>query len=157
VPEPKSATPAVEVLRCRILTPEAAVFEQDVTRVEVTGVAGTMEILPRHEAFLSPLAMGTASAYLPGNPNPVFFAILGGFLDMDGVEATILADAAERADHINVGRAREALDRAKDRLTEAANLGTDVSKMDVDRAKLAMIRALTRIRATEDAVKPLTQ
>jgi len=152
--EPASSA---EVLRCRVLTPAATVFDADVTRVEVTGLAGTMEILPRHEALMSPLAIGTATAHLPGGAEPVFFSVLGGFLDMDGTEATILADAAERADHIDVKRAREALARAKDRLTESATMATDSSKTDVDRAKLAIVRALMRIQATEDAAKPLSQ
>jgi F-type H+-transporting ATPase subunit epsilon len=56
---------------------------------------------------------------------------------------TILADAAERAEEIDVVRAEEARRRAQRLLEERA------TEIDLARAEAALARALARIRAAE--------
>ena len=58
---------------------------------------------------------------------------------------TILAQIAESAEDIDVTRAEEAEQRAKTRL------GTPVLDMDFERARIAMLKSLTRLRVATRA------
>jgi RimJ/RimL family protein N-acetyltransferase len=71
-------------------------------------------------------------------------AIHGGFIQVLNDEVSVLADAAERAEQIDLARAEAARERAQRRLE-----GRDVDLrggLDVLRAQLALQRSLTRIR-----------
>jgi F-type H+-transporting ATPase subunit epsilon len=72
------------------------------------------------------------------------FAIGGGFLEVLPDRVTVLADAAERAEEIDLARAESARQRAEDRLQDMAQ--TDV---DYTRADAALRRSLVRIKVAE--------
>ena len=137
---------AITELLVRILTPRRLVFEGPAERVELTTLDGIIEILPRHEALMTPLAIAPMILTPPNGAASLTFAVLGGFLDLDGLEATILADSAEKGSEVDVERARLAMQRARDRLAENARANSEAS-VDVDRAQLALVRSITRLRA----------
>jgi F-type H+-transporting ATPase subunit epsilon len=69
-----------------------------------------------------------------------YFAISGGFLEVASLgQVSVVADAAEAAEEIDVGRARAAEARAKERI---ASLDRN---LDHARARAALQRALTRL------------
>ena len=74
----------------------------------------------------------------------LYLAITGGFLEVRPDRIIILADAAERAEDIDVSRAEEAKRRAEERLHEQKDTGIDMSG-----AEAAMRRALVRLKAVE--------
>ena len=109
-----------------------------------------MEILPRHEPIMTPLAIAPLAITLSGNAEPVFYALMGGFLDHDGHKAMILADGAESGSEIDMERARQAMYRARERLDEVTRRGEVAEQMiDADRAQLALLRSLTRMQAAD--------
>jgi len=57
-------------------------------------------------------------------------------------QATVLAEAVERADEIDLDRAQQAEERARQRLESGGQ------KLDLDRAKASLDRALNRIKAS---------
>lgn len=69
-------------------------------------------------------------------------AVFGGFLENSKNNVNIVAPLAELAENIDVARAQAAKKRAEDRL---ASHSADI---DMDRARLALMRALTRLKAT---------
>ena len=69
-------------------------------------------------------------------------AVFGGFLENSKNNVNIVAPLAELAETIDVARAQAAKKRAEDRL---ASHNKDI---DMDRARLALMRALTRLKAT---------
>lgn len=69
-------------------------------------------------------------------------AVFGGFLENSKNNVNIVAPLAELAETIDVARAQAAKKRAEDRL---ASHSADI---DMDRARLALMRALTRLKAT---------
>tara|TARA_B100001123_G_scaffold427520_1_gene543201 strand:+ start:5658 stop:5981 length:324 start_codon:yes stop_codon:yes gene_type:complete len=75
------------------------------------------------------------------------FAIGGGFLEVHSDHVTVLADAAEAAEDIDVDRAEEARRRAEERLEGARD--ESVSEADLARAQASMQRALLRLRVAE--------
>ena len=63
----------------------------------------------------------------------------GGFLEVSAGRATVLADAAEHAEEIDVQRAEEARKRAQESLANRATVETDAT------AQAAMRRAVVRL------------
>jgi F-type H+-transporting ATPase subunit epsilon len=76
-------------------------------------------------------------------PEESYYAVTGGFLEVRPDKIVVLADAAERADEIDVARAEEARKRAQERL---ANPSTGI---DVGRAEAALSRSMIRLKVSE--------
>ena len=79
--------------RLAVLTPERSVFEDWVEHVEVPGVVGYLGVLAHHAAFVTPLAAGTLTVRRPGGEE-VCWRVSGGFFQVSGDRATVLADEA---------------------------------------------------------------
>lgn len=133
-------------LRCRVLTPQKGVFDEMVESVELPVVSGTLEVYARFEPTIAPLAVGVMRA--KGNDgSETLLAVHGGYMDMNGKVLVVLADSAEIGGEIDVIRARESLARARALLESVSVDNAETMKVDVDRAKLAILRALNRLRA----------
>ncbi|MSQ30761.1 MAG: ATP synthase F1 subunit epsilon [Dehalococcoidia bacterium] len=130
-------------LKLTIVTAQRTVLEQDgVTKLVVPAAEGQITILPGHAALMSSLAIGEMVATAPGGVEPI--AIHGGFIQVANNEVSVLADAAERVDQIDLDRAEAARERAQARLQSRDS--TLVGGFDVLRAQLALQRSLTRLR-----------
>ncbi len=70
-------------------------------------------------------------------------AISGGFLEVRNDRVTILADAAERAEEIDVARAEEARRRAEQQLERRE------AEVDLARVAAELQRALVRLKVAE--------
>lgn len=130
-------------LKLTIVTAQRTVLEQDgVTKLVVPAAEGQITILPSHAALMSSLAIGEMVVTAPGEV--VAIAIHGGFIQVAHDEVSVLADAAETIDQIDLDRAEAARGRAQSRLE-----GRDATLMggiDVLRAQLSLQRSLTRLR-----------
>jgi F-type H+-transporting ATPase subunit epsilon len=75
-------------------------------------------------------------------------AVTTGFAEVSNDKVSILVDAAEKAGEIDVERARQAMERARERL------GKDRKAEDIDylRAEAALRRAVMRIRIVEKGI-----
>ena len=68
------------------------------------------------------------------------YAASGGFVEVRNNTVVVLVESAERADEIDVTRASEARDRAERRLR------SHEKDIDLERARVALYRALNRLR-----------
>jgi len=127
-------------LHLKITTHEKVVFDEDVDEIYSKGTQGEFGILPGHIPFMSALDIGITKIVIDGKSQR--FTTMGGVFQLQGNEALILTQAAERADEIDIQRAEEAKKRAEERLE------TDSGEMDVERAEVALARALARLKAT---------
>ncbi len=125
-------------IRIEIVTAEKKVLEDDVDMVIAPGSEGQLGILPRHAPLLTALMPGELRLKKGGQETA--FAITGGFLEVLPTRVTVLADAAERANEIDVARAETAMKRAQERMR---NRGPDV---DLQRAMMALQRATVRLK-----------
>ena len=124
-----------------IVTPEKTVYSGEIVHFQAPGVGGSFGVLARHQPMLSALGMGRVG-FREADGTERVLALGGGFANVSGDGATILAEAAEFGDEIDVERARAARDRAQDRLN---NRTPDVN---VERAHAALSRALWRLRVS---------
>ncbi len=127
----------MEGLRLEIVTPDKVVLQADVDYVGAPGVDGEFGVLAGHIPLLAALSIG-GMYYKQGTQTHWAF-VSGGFAEVADNKVTILAEAAELAEQIDVSRAQQAYERAKARL--------DALKPEIDivRAQLAMRRALSRL------------
>jgi F-type H+-transporting ATPase subunit epsilon len=128
-------------LNVDIVTAERVVYsEQEVDELIVPGIAGELGVLPLHAPLLTMIQPGVLRVVKGGEE--VAMAITGGFIEVRENRVTILADAAERGEEVDVARAEEARRRAQERL--AAREAADVAL-----AEAALKRALMRLKAAE--------
>lgn len=130
-------------IRCEIVSQDRMVFEGDVDIVVVPGVDGEMGILPKHAPLLSTLKLGILKVRRAGAEE--VFAISGGVVEVQPDIVTVLADAAENVQEIDVARAEEARKRAEEYLRAGPPPDTD--------AYLKMEAALKRSALRLDAVR----
>ena len=130
-------------LKLTVVTAQRTVLEMDgVTKLVVPAADGQITILPNHAALMSSLAIGEMVVFTGAGSESI--AIHGGFIQVANDEVSVLADAAERIEQIDLDRAEAARGRAQARLQgRDANL---VGGMDVLRAQLSLQRSLTRLR-----------
>jgi F-type H+-transporting ATPase subunit epsilon len=131
--------PARFLLKC--LTPSASVFEGEVESVVLPGEEGEFGLLAGHTSFTTLLKCGIARI---ASANETFFlALSGGFAEVHSRGATVLADAAERPDQIDVLRAQKARDQALDALRQTPPPDATTTNHWKDR----LARAENRLRA----------
>ena len=127
-----------------VVSAEGVVFSEDVDVVVAPGVEGQLGILPHHAPLMTMLQPG--ELLVRKGETDFYLAITGGFLEVRPDRIIILADAAERAEDIDVSRAEEAKRRAEEGLREQKATGIDAARVEA-----AMRRALVRLRAAERA------
>ena len=130
--------PLPDHLTLEIVTPERAVVSERVDEVQVPGEEGSFGVLPGHTPLLATLQVGELW-YRQGDETS-YVAVSFGFAEVQPDRVTILAQIAESAEEIDVTRAEAAEKRAKDRLDAA------VLDMDFERARIAMLKSLVRLR-----------
>ncbi|MCY3782695.1 MAG: F0F1 ATP synthase subunit epsilon [Chloroflexi bacterium] len=134
-------------LTLTVVSPEREVLrEDDVEMVVAPGIDGELGLMPRHAPLVTQLQAGTLRYRSGGDER--FLTILGGFLQVMEDTVTVLADGSERSDEIDVERAERARAEALRELEEARVGGDDAT---VIRARLALLRALARIRTAQRA------
>ena len=110
-------------IRVEIVSQDRSVFEGEVDIVVAPGDDGEMGILPHHAPLLTTLKPGLLRVRTQGREE--IFVISGGVMEVQPTIVTVLADAAERADEIDVSRAEEARRRAEASLASGVPRNSD--------------------------------
>ncbi len=136
-----------ETFLLTILTPYGHYFEGQVEFLEVLSEKYSLGILPHHAPLISTLVVSKMT--LKMHDKTYEYAIGGGAINIEKDKVTLILDSIERKDEIDVQRAKEAMKRAEDRLTNKDEKGS----IDRDRAQEAYIRALNRIKIAAKDLK----
>ena len=129
-------------IRCEIVSQDRTVFTGDVDIVVLPGAAGEMGILPKHAPVLTTLKYGVIKVRKGGKEE--IFTVAGGVAEVQPDIITVLADAAENVEEIDVARADAARVRAEEALKN--------SPTDTD-SYLAMEAALRKSNLRLDAAR----
>jgi F-type H+-transporting ATPase subunit epsilon len=133
----------MKTIKVSVVTPDGPVYESDVEMVSTKAQSGELGILPGHIPMVAPLAIGVVRLKMPGGKEADSVAVSGGFLEVRPDKVTILAQAAEKAEDIDVERAQKAKERAEQRMREQK-----AEDIDFRRAELALQRAVNRLTVT---------
>ena len=125
-------------MHVEVISPDGPIFSEDnVDMVVARAEDGEFAVLKNHLPLAAALEMCVVRIKKAAEEQKV--AVFGGFLENSKNNVNIVAPLAET---IDVARAQAAKKRAEDRL---ASHSADI---DMDRARLALMRALTRLKAT---------
>ena len=130
-------------LGVRLLTPEGPLFDDLAYMVIAPSIEGEVGILPRHTPFIAFLRPGEVRLKLLDDTE-LIYATTEGYVSVEEDRVLILAEQAERAEEIDVERARAALERAEAQLAEAGD--DDVKRVAAESARR---RAENRLRVAE--------
>ncbi len=130
-----------ERFELEVATPERELVREEVTEAQIPGKDGYLGILPGHAPLLSQLGIGYLTYPAAGQRRCL--SVHGGFVEVLQDHVRVLADIAERAEEIDVERARRAAQRATEEMINP-NLGVDPAV-----ALAALKRAETRIVVAE--------
>ena len=130
-------------IHCEIISQDRPVFQGDADMVLLPGTDGEMGILPHHAPLLTTLKYGIIKVRSQGQES--FFTVAGGIAEVQPDCVTILADAAENVEEIDILRAEEARKRAVESLAKGLPPDSD--------SYLIMEAALRRSNLRLDAVR----
>jgi F-type H+-transporting ATPase subunit epsilon len=127
-----------DLLTVSITTPQKKRVFEGVSSCTAPGTRGSFQILVNHAPLLSQLEIGEIK--LESENGLERFSTSGGFLEVLKNNVSLLLESCEKAEEIDVERAKSSLERARKRLQEKA------AELDSARAEAALLRALNRIR-----------
>ncbi|HKC14647.1 MAG TPA: F0F1 ATP synthase subunit epsilon [Patescibacteria group bacterium] len=134
-------------LQLQIITPLKSILNEQVDEIVVPTESGEITVLPSHVPLLTKIKPG--EMIIKRNQKSSFFAITGGFLEVNDNNVTILADYAVRAEDIEVAKAKEAEERAKQTMKEKADKREfAVAEADLRRAIVELQVARRHKRST---------
>lgn len=121
---------ADKTFRLDVVAPDAALYSGDATLVVAQTTVGQIGIMANHEPMLGELAPGGCVVLTEDGGARKAMAVQGGFLSVTADTVTVLAEAAQFSDEIDVAAERAVL--------ESAAEGSD-----------EFVRAKSRVRAVE--------
>ena len=122
----------------KIYATDKVVFDGECESLVLPAADGEYAILPNHEDVLVALTMGE-TRFTVGGENSIFFTG-SGFCYFNNNDAVVFVDTAERPEEIDERRAREAMERAEERLRQQQ------SKTDFYLSQAALSRAMSRMK-----------
>ena len=126
------------MIKLEIVTPERRVLDTEVEMVTIPTASGEAGILTNHAPLVSELKAGVLSYTLRGNTDRL--AIASGFVEVSGNKVSVLTDAAETPDEIDVAAARAERDAAEKELAAAASADIDSTAVLRERLETADTR-----------------
>ncbi len=128
-----------EELLLEIVTPEKLAYSGTVDEVTCPGSEGEFGVLRGHASLLSAIKFGELSYLKDGKRTS--YAVTTGYTEVTGSKVTVLVETAERADQIDVERAKRAREAAEQKLAKFAK-----EDPEYERAKIALERAEVRLK-----------
>jgi F-type H+-transporting ATPase subunit epsilon len=134
-------------LHLRIVTPDRTIVDRKVARVSFLGVDGGYGILPNHAPLMTAIsAAGTAKiTELDGRVIELF--VSDGFAQIQNNVLTLVCEAGEFANEIDLERVKEAEKKARERLSGLDRLSADFIKAEASLRK-ALAREMVARRGT---------
>lgn len=129
-------------LTLNVVTPEHELVHAEVDSVEIPAKKGYIGVLPGHAPLLTELGLGELRFKKDGRTS--WLAIIDGYAEVLPNRVIVLAEVGERAEEIDIERAKAAAERARKRLGHASE-----SDIDWERASLALARATLRVQVAE--------
>jgi len=130
-------------LALEIVTPEKPIVHDTVDEVQLPGWDGALGILPGHTPLLAMLKPG--ELWYRKGQEKTYFVLDFGLAEVLPDRVAILVRLADKPEDIDVAREQAAKEAAEGELRQAVNLE------DAERARVAMLTSLMKLRAAERA------
>lgn len=136
---------AEERILVEVVTPERAVLSEQADSVILPGENGEMGVLPGHLPLLTSLNVGELRVFSKDGERS--FVVEGGFAEILPDRVTILTEACDGIDEIDVAAARDALKVAESELSrlEERSKDEEIEHDVMERHRERLRRARTRL------------
>ena len=135
-----------EQLKFELVTPQRKVVSEEVDEIIATGTLGEFGVLPGHAPFLTSLKIGELSYKKDGAV--YHLAVNAGYFEVVNDVVTVLVDSSERAEEIDLERAKRAQARAEEGLKSVSQEDKEYKEME-----FALQRALIRMQVAAKAAR----
>ncbi|MEN9946529.1 MAG: hypothetical protein RLZZ293_915 [Pseudomonadota bacterium] len=108
-------------MRIDLVSSEEQIFSGEAEFLIAPSSEGEIGIFPNHIPLLSKLKPGVLRIKLPQQEMHLVYAISGGFLEIQGNKATVLADVVERTDDLDEAKLLEEKRLAEERLQRSGS------------------------------------
>lgn len=123
-----------------IVTPDRLFFDEDIDSVIVRGMEGDLAVLKGRAPIVTPLRIGKVRIFQ--NNTEKIASVCSGYISAVNDKITIVTDAAEWPEEIDVNRAEEAKRRAEELLKKTEDV-------DFMRAEAALKRSINRLELSK--------
>jgi len=130
-----------KALTLDIVTPDKAIIHDDVDEVQLPGWEGALGILPGHTPLLALLKPGELW-YRKGHEK-TFFVLDFGLAEVLPDKVTVLVRLADKPEDIDAAKEEADRQAAERELQKAGNVE------DAERARIAMLTAMMKLRVVE--------
>jgi F-type H+-transporting ATPase subunit epsilon len=124
-----------------IVTPDKAVVHEQVDEVQLPGWEGALGILPGHTPLLAMLKPG--ELWYRKGQEKTYFVLDFGMAEVLPHKVTVLVRLADKPEDIDVAT------QEAERKAAESELQSAVSVEDAERARIAMLTAMMKLRAAE--------
>ena len=124
-----------------IVTPIKVLNQESVQYLRCPGIDGSFGIMKNHREGVFALDIGAIK--IETNSNTEWFSTSGGFVEVTSEKIELLLESVEKSNEIDVKRATEALERAKNRKNNSQE------KIDDIRLEASLSRAMNRLRVSK--------
>lgn len=124
-----------------IITPKGIYLSKKVSSLTIKLTSGYRTFLAGHAELIGSLDYAPMHTVSGGVTD--VYAVHGGAINVSKDKITVICNAIEHSNEIDVDRAEEARKRAEERLNKKD------PNMDLKRARLALARALARLKAAD--------
>lgn len=126
-----------EAIELQVVTPQRHVLQETVQAIEIPGEEGYLGVLPGHAPLITELGIGILAYRKNGETR--YLTVIHGYAEVLPDRVIVLAEISERAEEIDIERARAAHERAQAELVK-----TSPGSPDWLEQKFAVDRALVR-------------
>ncbi|HTZ98928.1 MAG TPA: F0F1 ATP synthase subunit epsilon [Candidatus Aquilonibacter sp.] len=127
-------------IELEIVTPQKHILAETVGAIEIPGKEGYLGVLPGHAPLITELGIGVLAYRKAGETR--YLTVIHGYAEVLPDRVIVLAEFSERAEEIDVERARAAQQRAEAQLAK-----TSAGSAEWQEQRLAVERALVRTQA----------
>jgi F-type H+-transporting ATPase subunit epsilon len=130
-----------KALTLDIVTPDKAIVHDDVDEVQLPGWEGALGILPGHTPLLALLKPG--ELWYRKGQEKTFFVLDFGMAEVLPDKVTVLVRLADKPEEIDAAK------QEADRQAAERDLQKAVNVEDAERARIAMLTAMMKLRVVE--------
>jgi F-type H+-transporting ATPase subunit epsilon len=130
-------------LALELVTPDHLIAHESVDEVQLPGVEGYLGVLPGHTPML--VTLGVGQMWYRRGQERFYLSVAEGLAEILPDRVIVLSLTAERAEEIDLMRAEAAREHAESLMRSGANLE------DLERARIAMLKAMSRIQVATRA------
>jgi F-type H+-transporting ATPase subunit epsilon len=134
-------SPLPRSLTLELVTPDKAIVHEVVDEVQLPGWSGALGILPGHTPMLAMLKPG--ELWYRKGEEKTFFVLDTGMAEVLPDKVTVLVRLADKPQDIDV------IKQEADRQAAEGELKSAVTAEDAERARIAMLTAMVKLRAAE--------